>query len=716
METFFDPKSIVVIGASNSPFNLGATICNMLKDYLHYTGAVYVLNSKGEMVNGYAGYSSILALPETPDLAVIIVAARNVPGIIKDCAFKGIKRIIIETAGFSEGGKDGEAMQREISDIARVNGIRIMGPNCLGTLSTRKKFCCFYGVNPSLVEMGQIFEAPGDISYIIQSGGVAVLVMESIYYDIVGVNKVVSIGNKCDVDEADLIDYFQHDETEVIGIYLENVANGRKLMEAARKSRKPILIYKVGKTPEGAMAAMSHTAGMANNDSIFDCACKQARIIRLKSIDELHSLPKMFTQMPLLKGKRIAAFTNSGAFGSIAADLLVEAGLQMSRLSPQTQEKLKKAGQVFNIKNPVDIGPAPPQTYLDIFDILLSADEVDGLLPLLSVWQPFVIDTLLELMKMCKHYDKPAAIYTPNAIAKSIAIRAKHRIPIFETSEQAVRALSVSNEYYESLLSRNFINNTTFSATIGTESIIQDGGSVMTTTFAFKKEVEVKEILLKAVKCGQLALSEYESKLVVAAAGVPVTREVLVHSLKETMDQTTLIGFPVVLKGSSPALTHKTEMGMVLVNLKSREEAAQAFDELMGKGIDLDGVLIQKMVKGNREFVIGLTRDPQFGPCVMFGIGGIFTEALKDVSFRVAPLTEGDAQDMISEIRAEKLLDAFRGEGAVNTDVLVKALVGIGNLGMACDEIAEIDINPLIVTEGMPVAVDALVILKARLT
>jgi acyl-CoA synthetase (NDP forming) len=454
MELFFDPQSVVVIGASNAPLNLGATICNMLKDYLRYTGAVYAVNSKGDTVNGYPGYSSVLDLPEPPDLAIIIVAARNVPDIIRNCAQKGIKRIVIESAGFSEGGELGEAMQREIDKIAKANGIRIMGPNCLGTLSTRNKFCCFYGVNPSLVEMNQIFESPGNISYIIQSGGVAVLVMESLYYDLVGINKVVSIGNKCDVDEADLIDYFQNDKTEVIGIYLENVADGRKLMEAAKKSRKPVLIYKVGKTKEGAMAAMSHTAGLANNDSIFDAACRQAGIIRLQSIDELHSLPKIFTEMPLLKGKRIAAFTNSGAFGSIAGDLLIEAGLQMPRLAPHTQERLKKAGQVFNIKNPVDIGPAPPQTYLDIFDILLSADEVDGLLPLLSVWQPFVIDTLLELLKMCKHYDKPAAIYTPNAITKSIAIRAKYRIPIFETSEQAVRALSVSHTYYESLLKR----------------------------------------------------------------------------------------------------------------------------------------------------------------------------------------------------------------------------------------------------------------------
>ena len=457
MEKFFDPKSVVVVGASNSPFNLGATICNMLKDYLKYSGTVYAVNSKGDAVNGYPGYSSILDLPETPDLAVIIVAAKNVPGIIRNCAAKGIKRIIIESAGFSEGGPDGEAMQREIDKVARASNIRIMGPNCLGTLDTRNKFCCFYGVNPSLVEMGRIFEAPGNISYIIQSGGIVVLVIESFFYDLVGVNKVVSIGNKCDVDEADLIDYFQKDETEVIGMYLENVANGRKLMEAARKSRKPVLIYKVGRTQEGAMAAMSHTAGMANNDRIFESACKQSGIIRLKSIDELHSLPKMFTEMPLLKGRRIAMFTNSGAFGSISADLLVEADLQVVRLSPQTQEKLKKAGQVFNIKNPVDIGPAPPQTYLDIYEILLSADEVDGLLPLLSVWQPFVIDTLLELMKMCKHYEKPAAIYTPNAITKSIAIRTKHRIPIFETAEQTVRALSVSNYYYESLRKRNFI-------------------------------------------------------------------------------------------------------------------------------------------------------------------------------------------------------------------------------------------------------------------
>ena len=228
-----------------------------------------------------------------------------------------------------------------------------------------------------------------------------------------------------------------------------------------------------------------------------------------------------------------------------------------------------------------------------------------------------------------------------------------------------------------------------------------------------KKEKEIKDMLLKAIANSQLALSEYESKKVVAAAGVSVTREALVHSREEAVSQTEKIGFPVVLKGSSPDLTHKTEMGMVRVNLKNKDEVAATYDELTGKGIALDGVLIQEMVKGNREFVIGLTRDPQFGPCVMFGLGGIFTEAMKDVSFRVAPLTEDDAREMIGEIRAAKLLDAFRGEKAVDREILVSALVGIGNLGMKHEEIAEIDINPLIVKDGKPVAVDALVILTA---
>ncbi len=459
MDRFFDPESVVVVGASNARFNLGATICELLKSYIDYPGNVYAVNSKGESVHGFPGFTTVLDLPQIPDLAVIIVPAAAVIGVIRDCATKGIKRAVIESSGFSEEGEAGAVLQCEIDAVAKANGIRIVGPNCLGIVSTHSQFCCFYGFDPSLLEMRQVVKQPGTVSYLIQSGGIGVVVLESIFYDLIGVNKIASIGNKCDVDEADMIEYFQGDQTQVICIYLENITNGRRFMEAARKSRKPVLVYKVGTTEEGARAAASHTSGMANNDRIFDAACRQAGILRLKSIDELHSLPKIFTEMPPLTGKRIAAFTNSGAFGSIGSDLLIEAGLSMAQLSPQTQEKLKKTGQIFNVKNPVDLGPALPQTYLDIFDILLSADEVDGLLTMLSVWRPFVIDCLHELVKMCRHYNKPAGIYTPNAVARTISIRNEHKLPIFESVEQAVRALSVSHSYQESLLKRGLTDN-----------------------------------------------------------------------------------------------------------------------------------------------------------------------------------------------------------------------------------------------------------------
>ncbi|HPJ07034.1 MAG TPA: hypothetical protein PLB09_03290, partial [Deltaproteobacteria bacterium] len=322
------------------------------------------------------------------------------------------------------------------------------GPNCLGVLNTENKFCCFYGLQKDDIEI--FASKSGEISYIIQSGGIVVIVLESFKSDVVRAGKIVSIGNKSDIDEADMIEYFNSDEkTKVIGMYLENITNGRKFLDMARSVTKPMLVFKVGRTSEGMKAAQSHTAGMANNDLIFDAACRQGGIIRVNSISEMHSLPRMFTHMPPLKGKRIAVFTNSGAFGGITADLLVQSGLEMARLSPETQERLARTGQIFNVKNPIDLGPAlSMQTFLEIFDILLSSDEVDGLLPVPSLWHPMVIEAIMELVKKCHEYGKPAAIYTPNAVEKTIAYRDRYQVPLFESPEEAVRALTVSHQQY----------------------------------------------------------------------------------------------------------------------------------------------------------------------------------------------------------------------------------------------------------------------------
>jgi acyl-CoA synthetase (NDP forming) len=451
MDVFFNPKSVVVIGASNSLFNLGATIIQTIKLYSLFTGNVYAVNRKGESVHGCSGYVNVADIPGDVELAVIISPASTVPEFVKQCAAKGIKHIIIESSGFSEGGMDGLAYQKEITATAKSHSIRIMGPNCLGVLNTQNKFCCFYGITQE--DFDTFAHSKGSISYIIQSGGIVVIILESFHKDIVKVNKVVSIGNKSDIDEADMIEYFSRDEsTQVIGLYLENVKNGRKLIETASKVEKPMLAFKVGRTSEGSKAAMSHTAGMANNDTVFEKACAQAGIIRLKSITELHSLPKIFTSMPLLKGKRIAVFTNSGAFGGITADLPVEAGLEMAALSVETRFKLSKTGQLFNLTNPIDLGPAiSMSTFQAIFDILLNSNEVDGLLAVPSLWHPMVIEAIKELVAKCHKYGKPAAIYTPNSAERTMNYRHTYNVPLFESPEEAVRALEVSYRQYRFL-------------------------------------------------------------------------------------------------------------------------------------------------------------------------------------------------------------------------------------------------------------------------
>ena len=449
LDTFFCPKQVVVIGASNAMFNLGATICNILK-HIQYDADVYAVNRKGEDVGECKGYLSVLDIPGPIDLAVIITPAAVVPKFVKECGQKGIKHIIIESSGFSESGGEGSKIQQEVDTYTKQYGIRYLGPNCLGVLNTDNKFVCFYGALPGVTMFsGFLNVSAGEVSYVIQSGGVGVLILDAFRTDVSKVLKMVSIGNKADIDESDLLEYFNSDNTKVIGMYLENIQKGRKLFETAQKVKKPILVFKVGRTAEGALAATSHTAGMANNDIVFEHACKQAGILRLQSIRELHSLPKMFTHMPPLRGKRIAMITNSGAFGGITADLLVENGLEMASISKTTQEKLRQTGTLYNTANPVDLGPALSlQTFLDIYDILLSSDEIDGLLPVPNVWQEIVIEGIIELIAMCKKYQKPAAIYIPNAVDRILAIRTKYQIPVFESLEEAVRALSVSYQQY----------------------------------------------------------------------------------------------------------------------------------------------------------------------------------------------------------------------------------------------------------------------------
>lgn len=448
MDKFFNPSSVVIFGASNGKFNLGAMICKALSDGVKYQGRAYAVNSAGEDVAGTKGFKSLEDIQDDIDLAVIITPASVIPGLIRKCGEKGIRNVIIESAGFSEKGEEGKKLQKEINRLARFFSMRIIGPNCLGIVDVQRRFCCMYGAE-EIVPM--LIQHPGPVSYILQSGGVAELVAERMMDDRMGVNKMVCIGNKSDVDEADLIDYFSTDNTDVICVYLENVKDGRKLMSSVKKTRKPVLVYKSGRSEAGSAATMSHTAGMAQNDAVFDGACRQAGIIRLQSIEELHSLPKMFTRMPLLSGNRIAVFTTSGAFGSVGADLLANTELVMAEFSEETKSRLSRIPGVFNATNPVDIGPAPPEIYLEIYNILLTSGEVDGMLHLAGIWRDFVKDVMQALVNFCQRQRKPAALYVYNSMGKLMAARDEQELPVFYTAEEAVRALEVSYQQYRYL-------------------------------------------------------------------------------------------------------------------------------------------------------------------------------------------------------------------------------------------------------------------------
>lgn len=449
MDKFFNPASVAVIGASNVAFNLGATICKILSDEaVGYRGRLYAVNRAGADVFGAKGCRSLDEISDPIDLVVIITPAFIVPELIRKCGEKGIQNIVIESSGFSEAGPEGKRLQSEVDEAARPYSMRIIGPNCLGILDNHSRFCCMFGANELAPKAVQ---HQGLVSYIVQSGGIGGLIVERLLDDVSGINKMVSLGNKSDLDEAEFIDYFDGDKTRVIALYLESVKDGRKLMQAARRTKKPVLVYKTGKSEAGSAAVLSHTAGMAQNDPVFDGACRQAGMIRLRTPEELYTLPKMLTEMPLLPGKRIAVFTNSGAFGTIGADMLSETDLVMAPFSEETKARLKKLPGVFNASNPVDIGPAPPDVYLEIYRILLSAGEVDGILHMVSMWRDYVTDVMEALIRLCRQYQKPAAMYAFSALDRLRAAQLEKGLPLFGEVEDAVRALVVSYHQYSYL-------------------------------------------------------------------------------------------------------------------------------------------------------------------------------------------------------------------------------------------------------------------------
>jgi acetate---CoA ligase (ADP-forming) len=693
MKTFFQPASIAVIGASSRAESLGGQIiANLLYGY---QGKIYPINPHAAEIKGVRCYSELQAVPGSIDLAIIIVPAPNVPDALDACARKGIYRVIIESAGFSEVGPEGKMLQDRCTAIARAAGIRVWGPNCMGLVDIPgKKFFTF--MHPKVYENGLI---PGRISLIVQSGMLTAGFLADLMGDrAIGVGKACSIGNKSDVDECDILEYLLQDgDTDSIALYLESIPRGRRFMELTSRAVKPIVVLKGGKSSAGARAALSHTSSLAGNARLQDSLLSQAGITIAHDFQQMMELARALAMIPQTpKPCRAAIMTFSGGAGILSCDLLEEAGIIVADLSAQTKEKLAGVFPAWlPASNPVDLFPAfalkgPQAAFEGAFTAVVDDPQVDVIFLHFFAGLHEDFEGLKLLKKMADEKGKVIIMWV---IGLREPVRSFKRatqeigIPVHGELYRAVECLAAASGYQPQ-------KHTT-------------GGSFAETPLALP--TEAARLLAEGMQ--NKIWDEFDSKRLLKECSIPVVEEQLVSTAAAAQNAGRRIGFPVVVKGLIPGQVHKTEAGLVRLGIASASELKKVFQNFNSRLDSTGRIIVQKQLPVDFELIAGFLRDDQFGPCVMFGVGGIFSELQRDVVFALAPLSRDDARSLIYRIKGKKLLSGFRGMAPINEEALADILINLGNLGAAHPEIDQIDINPLAVWRGNPVAVDATVIL-----
>jgi acetate---CoA ligase (ADP-forming) len=702
IEYFFTPKSIAIVGASANLTRLGGRpIAALLKK--KYTGAIYPVNPRYPEVAGLTCYPSVQAVPGEIDLAVVSVPIEGTLAALHDCAAKGVKAAVVFTSGFAETGARGSALQAEITGLARKSGMRILGPNCLGLI---------YFANAVMASFSDIMdmevETRGSLGFITQSGAYGEKTFMLTAAEGIGFSAFISVGNEADLQFSDFIAHLLNDDgTRLFGVYLEGAKDGlkfRQAAEAALRAGKPIMIKKVGRTRAGKRAAASHTGSLAGNDRIYDAFFRQTGIIRIDELRDLAYFALAFQSGRMPRGRNAAILTDSGGPGVEMADRCEEFGLNVPELAESTREKIKAVIPFYgSARNPVDMTAAimtDQELYGKCLRAILADDNIDIVFAP-GLFMSYVSPQLLEETMEIYHSSSKPLVLCPvwaDSSPQSRAMVARVRregIPIIPEASDAARAMALLARYTEKRRA----------------ALAVTGGSPEIPAEAFEK---AKPILRKAGK-----LTEYESKQVLAAYGITVTREEPAASAEEAADIAHRIGFPVALKVLSPDISHKTEAGGIELNLGTGEAVRNAYGRIM-KNVKVhapeaavSGVLVQEMLEEGVEVIVGITHDPVFGPCVMFGLGGVFVEVIQDVSFRVAPLTSYDAEEMIRELKGARVLAGVRGKPAADMKALIDVIRKVSQL--ACDftgEIEELDINPLMVfPKGARVA-DALIVKK----
>jgi acetyltransferase len=680
LEPFFKPQSVAIIGASRDPEKLGyAVLANLLNG--DFPGHLYPVNPKADEILDLKAYPSVLDIPDPVDLAVVVIPYRFVCDALEECGQKGIPAVVIITAGFREAGLEGLERETELVETARKYNMRLIGPNCLGVIDTGTPLNATFaaGMPPG-----------GPIAFMSQSGALGTAVLDMAMAGRIGFSKFASLGNKADVSEIDLLEAWGNDPaSRVILIYVEGLPDGQRFIDVAREVslHKPVVAIKSGVTASGSRAVSSHTGSLAGSEAAYKAAFEQAGVIRATSMEALFDYARAFAYQPLLTGDRIGIVTNAGGPGILATDALEHAGMKIARLSPETTEALTHyLPGAASVANPVDVlGDALADRYEHAIHLVLEDSNVDALMVIVTPQAMTEIqETAHAVGRMAQESEKPVlgCFMGEARIEAGIDILWEYGVPNYPFPERSAAALAAMRDYR--------LRRERPSFAVEPCEVCQP---------------PVRELFDKVRADGRVSIGDLEAWDVLRAYGFNVPESRLAKTPEEAVEIAEEIGYPVVMKIASPDILHKTDVGGVKLNLGSAGDVRDAFDLMVYRAgrympdARIWGCQVQQMAPEGREILLGMSRDPQFGPLVAFGLGGIYVEALKDVAFRVAPFSRREAEQMIREIRSYPLLEGVRGEPPADHEAMVDALLRISQLVTDFPEIVELDINPLMVFE-----------------
>jgi acetyltransferase len=701
LDAFFSPQSIAVIGASANTSKLGyAVLDNLVNgDFLRDGRKVYPINPKADEILGLPAFPVVSDIPDPIDLAVIVIPYPLVPEAMRTCGEKGIPAVIVISAGFREAGMDGLEREQELIEITNEYNIRLIGPNCLGVINT---------VIPMNASFSAGLPPKGPMDFMSQSGALGTAILDWAQAGRLGLSKFVSLGNKADVSEIDLLRAWAKDPTSnVILSYMEGLPDGQEFISVAREVSKikPIVALKSGVTQAGSRAVSSHTGSLAGSEQAYEAAFRQSGVLRAHSLQDLFDMARAFGYLSPLQGDHIAIVTNAGGPGILATDALERAGLKLARFKPECIRALEQfLPDAASAANPIDVlGDARADRYRFALEQVIESPSVDGILVILTPQaMTEIVETAEVIAEISEKVDIPilASFMGEARVKAGIEYMAKHNVPNFAFPERAAMVLQAMSHYRE-YRARPLPSFESFDV----------------------DQKAVRETIDRVLDEGRLSIGDAEAKSILTAYGLQAPPSEIAETAEKAVEIAADMGYPVVLKIASPDILHKTDVGGVKVGLQNPTDVRDAFDLITYRSqrylpeARLWGCQVQKMVPSGLEILIGMNRDPQFGPLVTFGLGGIYVEALKDASFRIAPFSRDEAAQMLTEIRTKALLDGVRGEPPVDKETLIDALLRIGQLVLDFPEIAELDINPFIVyEEGRGgVALDMrLILLKAE--